>query len=44
MGEQGGRCSNLLVTGRLLLPQLIYSEDHLGTGNNVLSYLKDGPH
>lgn len=33
-----------LHPGSLLLPELIYSEDHLGTENNVLSYLNDRPY
>lgn len=31
-------------TGSLLLPGLIYSKDHLGPENNVLSYLNDRPY
>lgn len=34
----------LACTGSLLLPELIYSKDHLGAENNVLSYVNDRPY
>lgn len=40
---QGKRWLQPPCTGSLL-PELIYSEGHLGTENNVLSYLNDRPY
>lgn len=40
----GKQLLKLPCSGSLLLPELIYSKDHLGTENNVLSYLNDRPY